>query len=521
MRVHVGLPLLATNPVSPPPECSSVSAVNETEKNSRPLADTGGTIIDSPAEQANAKLADPRSMVIQGELAAGTISVSGVERYCLECKIQFSSLKTFQVHKQHYCQFRQPNSSAGLSDEAASSKNETGNTRVTEEVEAVASRSAPMTILVLPTHPPIVVPLCILQSARLLTAEQPMPPHSVIVSAHGEVQFRSETPEDKAPTEVPNETDIKATSPDNTAATRSHDEALDLSSKTSDATTDDAINEAEVKKSSPLTVIPGNIRVREKMTHTQTSSESNAPPILPFLPPKVFAELEALGSCLGVPSMHEMASNPAQWLVMLENAVLQASSSSAFSQVSAGILSRNLANTQQKPNNSIPCEECNITFRRMESYLVHKQHYCAARHQPKEASSAISPDTSEQTNGNSEEPSASTREGRFKLACSQCGVAFESVNTLQAHCTYYCPKRDVTASSSVSSADPPVSVRNTLASPITGERETKKTPESTSRSPSAAPVPPSIIPSRTITSTNGNTRFFTCIQVMEALTIHN
>lgn len=134
--------------------------------------------------------------------------------------------------------------------------------------------------------------------------------------------------------------------------------------------------------------------------------------------------------CLGVPSGHEMSSNPAQWLAMLENAVLQA----------------------QRPSSAIPCEECSITFRRMESYLVHKQYYCAARHNAsgsnpsggnKEATntSPPPPPAPPAATGDSSEDSPPPRPSA-KVACVQCGVEFESMSTLQTHRMFYCSKRD-------------------------------------------------------------------------------
>lgn len=253
--------------------------------------------------------------------------------------------------------------------------------------------TGPMTILVLPTHPPIVVPLCILQSARLLTAEQPMPSRSIIVSPHGDIQFRTDSPEQRptgstrpvtpppapAPLEAPAPTAAPATTP------ARDDQALDLSSKTSEME-EDSTPPASVEPV-PSASVTGTIRIREELAHVNnqspvvasgpTAASGTANPALPFLPPKVFAELEALGMCLGVPSGHDMSGNPAQWLAMLENAVLQASSlapgapgSSAAVKPGSNLVK---ARQAQRPSSTIPCEECNISFRRMESYLVHKQ----------------------------------------------------------------------------------------------------------------------------------------------------
>jgi hypothetical protein len=348
-----------------------------------------------------------------------------------------------------------------------------------------------MTILMLPTHPPIVIPLCVLQSALLLTADQPMPPHSVIVSPHGEIQFRADSPEDPrsnvssavvtpaastaptTPATVPaaasvvpaaSVTPVPSAPPpaEPPVAANSNippEMALDLSSKATESESTAAATEAKESTASST----GSIRIREELAHvTQFSPDNSNPgqphnPALPFLTPKVFAELEALGMCLGVPSGHDMTSNPAQWLAMLENAVLQASFKVPPTTVPVVPSSNktDLIHQAQRPSSAIPCEECNISFRRMESYLVHKQYYCAARHQTQPGQPSNKelppPPVVEQVNGNQADETAAAPvihrdpviQRANKHACPLCGIEFESAVVLQAHRSYYCPKRDV------------------------------------------------------------------------------
>ena len=535
MRVHVGLPLLATHPVSPPPPPPPPSQLPHPQHHQlqqhNPFEGTDGDLVATAPGNA--------------------------DRFCTECKIQFTSLKTFQVHKQHYCQSRKPQVSAPVPPPPLTSSPPPPPTQTQAEKSLAmgaasdsdrsSAAGGPMTILVLPTHPPIVVPLCILQSARLLTADQPMPLNSVIVSPHGDVQLPPPPPtpssssavaaekrsQEPIKTVVAEKRKLQETTtapaplppppPPPVAAKnkRRDDEALDLSSKISDhedSQPEDASGPPQPKTKS------GSIRVREE-TQQQSSpisvlvapsaAAAAAAAALPFLPPKVFAELEALGMCLGVPSAHDMQANPAQWLAMLESAVLQASnsdrslginSSSSSASNPALLLTALLqqqqqlqqqqsnnnkqqpppqpqqqaaelaAVQQQRPGSAIPCEECNISFRRMESYLVHKQYYCAARHQPQQqpqgttastpAAAAASTTKEPESNGtpidsdtslsvtppaNPPPPptaaAASVREPsviqqRAKMACPLCGIEFESAVTLQAHRNFYCPKRD-------------------------------------------------------------------------------
>jgi hypothetical protein len=91
----------------------------------------------------------------------------------------------------------------------------------------------------------------------------------------------------------------------------------------------------------------------------------------------------------------------------------------------------------------------------MESYLVHKQYYCAARHQTQPGQPSNKelppPPVVEQVNGNQADETAAAPlihrhpviQRANKHACPLCGIEFESAVVLQAHRSYYCPKRDV------------------------------------------------------------------------------
>ena len=477
MRVHVGLPLLATHPVSPPPLPAGHLEPARSLSSDRPTA-------GSPPEYRMANK-------FQDEPNRPPVDASA-DRFCADCKIQFSSFKTYQVHKQHYCQSRKTsagNISAGSPLPVLEKALSAGDSNAGRNQSA---GTGPMTILMLPTHPPIVIPLCILQSARLLTADQPMPPHSVIVSPHGDIQFRADSPEEPRMASVPAATPAITPAPPPPAVTPvvtpappvpavpappvtpvppapaeppsvaadptvPPEMALDLSSKAPEPP------EPAVTESKETASTTGAIRIREELAHVNEANPENpSGPALPFLPPKVFAELEALGMCLGVPSGHDMTSNPAQWLAMLENAVLQASFKAPPSTTTVLSPSNqtDLIHQAQRPSSAIPCEECNISFRRMESYLVHKQYYCAARHnQPGQPGAKDLAPPAEQVNGNQPEEAAAPVQREpviqraAKLACPLCGIEFESAVVLQAHRSFYCPKRDMNDPASKSVAE--------------------------------------------------------------------
>lgn len=109
MRVHVGLPLLATHPVSPPPPPPtqlSIGGSNLPDTPHRSLSDPmlAGSSPEFRISKMPTEEHHPQHLKPSGADASG----GAPDRYCTDCKIQFSSLKTFQVHKQHYCQSRKP-----------------------------------------------------------------------------------------------------------------------------------------------------------------------------------------------------------------------------------------------------------------------------------------------------------------------------------------------------------------------------------------------------------------------------
>nr|XP_045597295.1 zinc finger protein ush-like isoform X1 [Procambarus clarkii] len=114
------------------------------------------------------------------------------DRYCSDCDIQFSSVKTFRVHKVHYCQTRHVlkggNKSPAREDPGTSSAANT----LAGMVSAAAGSGQP--ILALPTNPILLVPYSLVAGAQLL------PPHvlpqagAAVVLPNGQVQPLSPGP---------------------------------------------------------------------------------------------------------------------------------------------------------------------------------------------------------------------------------------------------------------------------------------------------------------------------------------
>lgn len=90
------------------------------------------------------------------------------------------------------------------------------------------------------------------------------------------------------------------------------------------------------------------------------------------------------------------------------------------------------------------CKECNIVFCKYENYLAHKKHYCSSRNleENPDGKTKPSPPTSPLAPVNSTGNASGTIHGAYQqLICAACGIKFTSLDNLQAHQMYYCPKR--------------------------------------------------------------------------------
>lgn len=86
------------------------------------------------------------------------------------------------------------------------------------------------------------------------------------------------------------------------------------------------------------------------------------------------------------------------------------------------------------------CKECNIVFVKHETYLAHKNHYCSASANA-DGKAKPSPPTSPLANSSAGSPSTNVVGAYRQLICAACGIKFTTLDNLQAHQTYYCPKR--------------------------------------------------------------------------------
>ncbi|XP_050526953.1 zinc finger protein ush isoform X2 [Daktulosphaira vitifoliae] len=107
----------------------------------------------------------PLSMTTATTLAENS---SLVDRYCQNCDIRFSNLRTYQAHKTHYCNTRhvvKPTPSISPTDERSPPS-------IVHQNIAVPPPPPPA-YLALPTNPVIVVPYALVQNASVLSAVSP------------------------------------------------------------------------------------------------------------------------------------------------------------------------------------------------------------------------------------------------------------------------------------------------------------------------------------------------------------
>ncbi|XP_069988315.1 zinc finger protein ush isoform X3 [Penaeus vannamei] len=147
----------------------------------------------SPEDLAKAASTPQAAAAAAGPTQPSPTDARATDRYCSDCDIQFSSVKTFRVHKAHYCQTRHVLKGGNKSparEEAGS--NAAGSTALSGLVSAAAGSGQP--ILALPTNPILLVPYSLVAGAQLL------PPHvlpqagAAVVLPNGQVQPLSPGP---------------------------------------------------------------------------------------------------------------------------------------------------------------------------------------------------------------------------------------------------------------------------------------------------------------------------------------
>ncbi|TGZ49412.1 Zinc finger protein ush [Temnothorax longispinosus] len=339
-----------------------------------------------------ANVANPNSSTSNPAAAGQTTASNGslneeAERYCRNCDIRFSSLKTYRAHKTHYCSTRHvvkdtlptptptPASSVKASPPTSSSPGDS---------------PPPQPCLALPTNPILIVPYSLFRGASVLAAPAlPAPDTACFLLPNGSLQ--------------PMTRGLASTAQN---AVVEPPAVLRAANKPSTPV-------VAAASTSPSASAPLDLSVRRSPVH-QDEKENRMSPTPSSLPPPPGSPRSR-----GSGSPRTRSIGPAQ--------------TAAVAPPPPTELALRLAELPPPPVPGVlvkqgvsRCKECNIVFCRHENFVAHKKHYCQAR---------------ETTVSNSPPPPGTPSPPLVQLICAACGIKFASIDNLVAHQAFYCPKR--------------------------------------------------------------------------------
>ncbi|KAG0413160.1 hypothetical protein HPB47_009687 [Ixodes persulcatus] len=307
------------------------------------------------------------------------VSMPPGARYCSNCDIQFSSYKTFTVHKQYYCSTRHVQKSAAAAAASVVSAPQQGPEHVLLNQPLFAAIS---------TNPLILVPCSYVPGNGLVPTSATSAITPAIVCQQPVTTTAPIVPEvAKENGARPREADLQAT----------EQPSVERESPS-------------MKQEEPASETPLDLRLRKDVEASPRSSPT--PGTSGEMPALVVGGLDPLG----------------------DQVVVKQGTSR--------------------------CRECNIVFYKHANYLAHKRHYCASRQQKLGRLSSPSGDEGSSSELASRSPANATvsptvdafpqrsatvqsPQPMYQFYCLACGIKFTSLSNLQAHQTYYCPKRDV------------------------------------------------------------------------------
>ncbi|XP_078046581.1 zinc finger protein ush isoform X3 [Augochlora pura] len=310
------------------------------------------------------------------------------ERYCRNCDIKFSSLKTYRAHKTHYCSTRHVVKDTPPASAASSSVKASPPTSASP-----GDSPPPQPCLALPTNPILIVPYSLFRGASVLAAPTlPAPDTACFLLPNGHLQPMTRGLAATAPNTVVEPPPVlraanKPTTPASVVASSTSPPGsvpLDLSVRKSPAHQDEKENRVSPAPSS-LPPPPGSPRSRGSGS-PRARSIASTPTTVGTVPPPPPTELALRLAELPPPTVPG---------VLVKQGVSR-------------------------------CKECNIVFCRHENFVAHKKHYCQAR---------------ETTVSNSPPPPGTPSPPLVQLICAACGIKFASMDNLVAHQAFYCPKR--------------------------------------------------------------------------------
>ncbi|XP_066594176.1 zinc finger protein ush isoform X2 [Prorops nasuta] len=333
------------------------------------------------------------------------------ERYCRNCDIRFSSLKTYRAHKTHYCSTRHVVKDATTTVKASPPTS-----------SSPGDSPPPQPCLALPTNPILIVPYSLFRGASVLAAPAlPAPDTACFLLPNGSLQPMTRGLNTVAsPVQEPTPTTGPASSPAPPAVLRAANKPMQPAATTGTSVV--------VSSTSPSVATPLDLSIRRSPLH-QDEKENRASPMPSSLP--LASSPRSRGSAS--PRIRSSGSAAAVAAAAVAAAAAAAQINSAAHPPAIEMALR-LAELPPPPVPSVlvkqgvsRCKECNIVFCRHENFVAHKKHYCQAR---------------ETSVSNSPPPATGTPSPPLvQLICAACGIKFASMDNLVAHQSFYCPKR--------------------------------------------------------------------------------
>lgn len=349
------------------------------------------------------------------------------DRYCADCDIRFSSIKTYRAHKAHYCSTRQVVKQAlaaarGGSATSGSSPPSPGATPPAQNQYALA----------LPTNPILIVPYSLLRSASTLPgATLPDPDTPCFLLPNGTFQ-----PISRALSNINadgKETEVLKSANRPREPSRDGATPLDLSVRRSpeSVVTDEHEKENRIRSTTPEQIVcapslPGSPGTPSPSRRSSSPSGESSPKR------KRRNSRGPTPKPPSVPSPPEEKFTPVVPPAIIPPALaLRLASELPVNAVSPQVLVKQGVSK---------CKECNIVFCKYENYRIHKRHYCSAGGGEERASPAP--------------PEPGPPPQYRQLICMACGIHFSSLDNLTTHQSYYCTKRETRSPRSVPAEAP-------------------------------------------------------------------
>ncbi|XP_037911626.1 zinc finger protein ush isoform X3 [Hermetia illucens] len=406
------------------------------------------------------------------------------DRYCSECDIRFSNVKTYRAHKQHYCHSRRMDNLPATTD--ATQKPES----TSPPARATTPLSSLQPFLALPTNPILIIPYSLLRMASFLPGPMAsltggvensdstcftyengtMRPLAVAISnPNTALSTASSEPSNLAESAI-----VSNNGPSPSVLTEKNLKAINPA--IFKACTEDSIN----RESAPLDLsfrkspferpADGKENLSDKSDKMTPEHIVCAPslPSSPSLTPSPSKKQTLSPSSLNLPpSPNTVVSGKTSPRTISADVAIKIAESSknielALKLTSAlGNKSEDGSHTMNSalinlptnlPLNIVPnvtnlspqiyvkqgvskCKECNIVFCKYENYLAHKQHYCSARNKDD-----IEGKNHSTSNIVSQSDTVPPPVAYQQLICAACGIKYTSLDNLRAHQSYYCPK---------------------------------------------------------------------------------